>query len=391
MSPAKPTDIATLETWLSSPSEDEHLEFKEAKTQYDTTKLFQYCVALGNEGGGRLVLGVTDKRPRRVIGTEAFRDRQDIASKILQRMRFRVDVEEVLHPDGRVLIFHIPPRPSGTAYQCDGAYLMRSGEQLVPMSEDRLRHIFGEGKPDWSLRCAREGCAAEDVVELLDIQSYFELHEMKYPPEQDAVLRRFEQDNLIGRDGIMWFITNLGAVLFAKQLEQFDTLARKAPRVIVYDGQGKLKTKRDRIGTKGYAVGFANLLQFIDAQVPSNEIIEQALRREVKMFPGIALRELVANALIHQNFEADGTRVSVELYDDRIEISNPGQPAVPVDRFIDSPRSRNEHIADLMRRLRICEEKGSGIDKVIDAVEMFQLPAPDFRTDEGKIYSSVTS
>jgi ATP-dependent DNA helicase RecG len=71
----------------------------------------------------------------------------------------------------------------------------------------------------------------------------------------------------------------------------------------------------------------------------------------------------------------------VEVYSNRVEISNPGEPVVPVERFIDGYQSRNERLADLMRRFGICEEKSSGIDKVIHAVELFQLPAPDFRSE----------
>ena len=101
-----------------------------------------------------------------------------------------------------------------------------------------------------------------------------------------------------------------------------------------------------------------------------------------KVTAEIAVRELVANALIHQDFNESGTSVMVELYDDRMEISNPGQPFISPDRFIDEYQSRNERLADLMRRLGICEEKGSGVDKVIQAAEAFQLPAPDFRVGE---------
>ncbi len=100
------------------------------------------------------------------------------------------------------------------------------------------------------------------------------------------------------------------------------------------------------------------------------------------MFPKQALRELIANALVHQDFQASGTSVMIEMYDDRIEISNPGIPGISVERFIDEYRSRNEMLADLMRRFGICEEKGSGIDKVIHAAEFYQLPAPDFRVGE---------
>lgn len=173
-----PTDF---ERWLSLAREDEHLEFKEAKNQYDLTKLFKYCVALANEGGGHLILGVVDAKPRRVVGSQAFLNTNDIKSKILDKLNFRVDVEDFGHADGRVLIFHIPARPLGTAYQFEGAYLMRSGEDLVPMSEDRLRAIFAEGKPDWISEPARSDVSADEIVRLLDTQSFFELLRLPYP------------------------------------------------------------------------------------------------------------------------------------------------------------------------------------------------------------------
>ena len=143
------TSQEQLEQWLKAPRERKDLEFKEAKSQYDNQKLFWHCVALANEGGGKLVLGVTDQVPRKIVGTAAFHTPEGIQSKILDKLRFRVEVEEVLHADGRVLIFHVPSRPRGTAYALDGAYAMRSPEGTVFMTEDQLRKIFGEGKPDW--------------------------------------------------------------------------------------------------------------------------------------------------------------------------------------------------------------------------------------------------
>jgi predicted HTH transcriptional regulator len=89
--------------------------------------------------------------------------------------------------------------------------------------------------------------------------------------------------------------------------------------------------------------------------------------------------ERLANALIHQDFAERGVSAMVEIYVDRIEISNPGEPLVPVERFIDGYQSRNERLADLMRRFGICEEKSSGIDRAVSAAEAHQLPAPDFQ------------
>ncbi|WP_375471923.1 ATP-binding protein [uncultured Nostoc sp.] len=117
-------------------------------------------------------------------------------------------------------------------------------------------------------------------------------------------------------------------------------------------------------------------------QSTQNRFIEEVVRQEVKMFPEQALRELIANALVHQDFLATGTSVMIDMYSDRIEISNPGIPPIKVERFIDENRSRNEQLAKLMRIFGICEEKGSGIDKVVSAAEMFQLPAPDFRVGD---------
>src|SRR5690606_25005178 len=119
---------------------------------------------------------------------------------------------------------------------------------------------------------------------------------------------------------------------------------------------------------------------FVMGQLPQNEIIRDALRRSITLLPEEAIRELIANALIHQDFKSTGAGPTIEIYSNRIEISNPGEPIVPVARFIDGYQSRNERLADLMRRMDICEEKSSGIDRVIEATEFLQLPAPEFLT-----------
>ena len=186
-------------------------------------------------------------------------------------------------------------------------------------------------------------------------------------------------ERLVDRRDDGFAIRRLGALLLAKRLDDFPDVSRKASRVVVYTGTSKLDTRIDLVGQKGYAVGYQGLVEFVMAQLPQNEVIEDALRREVKLVPEVVVRELVANALIHQDLTIGGASVMVEVYGDRVEFSNPGEPIVPVERFIDGYQSRNERLADLMRRMHICEEKSSGIDRVIEAAEVFQLPAPDFR------------
>ena len=378
--------LETLEKWLLVPTETENLEFKEAKQQFDRTKLLKYCVALANEGGGCIVLGVTDKRPRQVVGSLAWSTAEDlnkIKAYIVEKLSFRVDATELQHPNGRVLVFEVPTRPVGQPLAFEGAYLMRAGEDLVPMTPDVLRSIFAEDQQDWFCQPARSDASPDDVIALLDTQTYFELLKIPYPTNRDAVLERLQSQELIKQTAQGWTITNLAAILLAKKLDAFSpTLARKAARVVIYEGINKLKTRNETTGIRGYAVGFDGLVDFVHSAAPQNRFIEEVVREEVKMFPKQALRELIANALVHQDFLATGTSVMIEMYSDRIEISNPGIPPIKVERFIDENRSRNEQLADIMRRFGICEEKGSGIDKVVSAAEDFQLPAPDFRVGD---------
>ena len=257
---------------------------------------------------------------------------------------------------------------------------MRAGGALVPMSEDQLRRIFAEGRPEWLEEPSRMGLDGQQVVELLDTQTLFELLKLPYPTDRNGVIERLMHERLVDHAGTAFTIRRLGALTLARRLGDFPDVARKAPRVVVYAGTSKLDTRVDQTFTRGYAVGFQELIRFVMAQLPQNEIIEDALRREVKLVPDVVIRELVANALIHQDFLVGGASVMVEIYSNRVEISNPGEPLVPLERFIDGYQSRNERLADLTRRTGICEEKSCGIDRVVQAAEVFQLPAPDFRT-----------
>jgi predicted HTH transcriptional regulator len=370
-----------IDLWRSESTEHARLEFKEAKNQYSLDKLYEYCVALANEGGGHLVLGVHDRLPRPVVGSAAFDNPVKTVRQVLTKLGFHVEIEIVHHPDGRVVVVTIPSRPRGTAYQLDGRYIMRSGESLVSMSEDRLRSIFDEGKPNWLDEVSRSGMTGQEVIDALDSQTFFELLNEPFPTDSNAILDRLVRERLLIRRGAFFDLPRLGGLLLARQLPDFEDIGRKAPRVVVYSGTSKRSTKLDQVGVKGYAVGFRGLIGFVMSQLPQNEVVKDAIRTEENLLPEISIRELIANALVHQDFLLSGASVMIEIYSDRIEISNPGKPIVELDRFIDGYQSRNERLADLMRRMGVCEEKGSGVDKVIHSAEMYQLPAPDFREE----------
>ena len=227
---------------------------------------------------------------------------------------------------------------------------------------------------------AAEHVKSDDVLRTLDYPAYFELLDLPLPANRDGIIEALLEDSLIAScPAGGWNITNLGAILLAKRLTDFRGLSRKAVRVIQYRGKSRIETIKEQLNIKGYAAGFEELVSYVNGLLPGNEVIEQALRKTIPMYPEPAVRELIANTLIHQDFGVTGAGPMVEVFADRVEITNPGKPLVAIDRFVDTPpRSRNEALASLMRRFRICEERGSGIDKVISLVELYQLPAPIF-------------
>ncbi|MDR0283457.1 MAG: hypothetical protein LBI33_00980 [Propionibacteriaceae bacterium] len=225
---------------------------------------------------------------------------------------------------------------------------------------------------------AMDQLQVEDVVSLIDYPAYFALSGNPLPENRSQVIEALAAAGLIRYDASTgWAITNLGGILFCRRFEQLPSLGRKALRVIRYRGNSRIETMTEQVGERGYAAGFNGLMRYVMEQIQDGEVIEGGLRTSVKRMPEPALRELVANALIHQDFSVRGAGPMVEIFEDRVEITNPGRPLVPQERFVDSPpRSRNERLAKLTRLLGISEERGSGWDKVATLVEVNQLPAP---------------
>ncbi len=290
-----------------------------------------------------------------------------------------------LQVDGQAVVlleigaaFRHPVRFKSTEYIRIGSYKKKLKD--FPEKERELWAVFDQ--IPFEREVAVENADAEEVLQLLRYPAYFDLLKLPLPENRTSILAALEADEIITPDnGGKWNITNLGAVLFAKKLSDFRNLKHKALRVIQYSGVNRVETVREQEGMKGYAAGFEGLIGFITNLLPGNEVIDQALRREVSMFPRIAVRELVANAVIHQDFHITGTAPLVEIFSNRIEITNPGLPLVETDRFLDSPpKSRNEILASFMRRIGVCEERGSGVDKVVFQTELHQLPAPIFET-----------
>jgi predicted HTH transcriptional regulator len=374
------------------PHETEWAEFKVDND--DPQAIGEYISALANSAAlagktrGYLLWGVRDS-DHALVGTRfepktAKRGNEELESWLLRLLNPRIDFRffEALVADKRVVLLEID-RASHHPVTFRGVEYIRVGSNRkklkeYPEKERALWRIFDRQPFEEGVADERLSDAA--VLQKLDYPAYFDLMQAPLPDGRAAILDALIREGLVRLgDAGGYNITNLGAVLFARRLDDFPSLRRKALRVIQYRGRGRTETLREQVGGKGYGNGFEGLLSFINGLVPANEVVGQALRRDVPMFPPLAVRELVANALIHQDFSATGTGPMVELFEDRVEITNPGEPLVATERFLDSPpTSRNEALASLMRRLGICEERGSGIDKVVAQVELYQLPGPLF-------------
>lgn len=387
---------ALLDRLLRLPAETEVVEFKEAGNNFDSTKLGKYFSALSNEanlrghGAAWLVFGVSDQKE--VKGSQYRPDRAhldrlkgEVAAKVSNNLTFR-EIYELQTADGkRVIFFEIPPALRGNPTSWEGHYYARNGEELAALNLDKLEIIRGQAHlSHFEEDIALASQTSEQVLQLLAYDEVFRMFKSPLPPATKGMLEQLRQERFINQNGSRYDITNLGAMLFARNLAAFPRLARKAVRVVFYAGNSRINTIREQPGGRGYALGFEGLVRYINDHLPGNEEVKKVLRdTAAPLYPELALSELIANALIHQDFAVTGSSPMVEVFDNRIEISNPGRPLIDARRFLDhAPQSRNETLAGVMRRLNICEERGSGIDKVIFECEKHQLPPPDFIVGE---------
>ncbi len=375
---------------IELPAECEWVEFKVGNT--DPKMIGKTIAALSNGAtlhrrmSAYMVWGVTDNT-HEIVGTSFTIETSDgnpleprIRASLSDNCDFlfhSVDVD-----DHHVVILEISPARQYPV-QFRGEAQVRVGSankplRSVPQIERRLWRMLEETSFEDGI--TEHNLSAEKVLELLDFSVYFRLVGRTLPDGTSNILEALQSEAFIRKsDAGGWDITNLGAVLLAYDLSKFPRLWRKKLRVIQYEGVSKFRTRREHEFVAGYAVAFQSIVEHVMTLIPSNEVLTNALNASVPMFPEVAVRELVANALIHQDFSITGAGAMVEIFSDRIEITNPGKPLVETDRWMDHlPRSRNNRLASMMRRFGICEERGLGIDRVVETVEASQLPAPSF-------------
>lgn len=385
-----------LENLVALPVESEVVEFKINNSE--PKGIGKWISALSNSANlhekkrAYLVYGVSDS-DHEIVGTKFSPTKDKIGSDQLEfwltkLLHPKIDfvIHELVYNEKPIVIFEIPPSVDQPVKFENIAYI-RIGSatpKLVdhPDKERKIwnniqRHSFEKG-------IALENLTISEVLDLLDYSKYFSLTKQQLPSKTEQFIEKMAQHGLVKKVfGNCYDITNLGAILFAKDINKFPTIRRKSVRVLIYKGNTKVDRIKEQQGGMGYAIGFEGLLDYVNDKLPYNELISKSLRKETKMYPEVAVREFVANALIHQDLSISGAGPTIEIFDNRVEITNTGEPLIETERFIDHPpRSRNEDMASFMRQIGVCEEGGTGIDRALTNIALYQLPAPSFEKFE---------
>lgn len=372
------------------PNETQWLEFKH--NNYDPAMIGQDISALANsaamcEKGCAYMLWGIDDETHEIVGTDynlqtLKKGNQELENWLRSLLSRNADFEfhAVRMNDKNVGVLIIYRATNQTVmfekvdYIRVGSYTKKLNEYPALQAQlwDRIRNMKFEE------RYAKQDLELADALRFLEYSVYFDIRNIPQPSDNSGVAHYMVEEGIIVKqDNGLYAITNLGAILLAKRLSDFPRISRKSLRVVQYQGNNRLNMLKEDVTEKGYACGFEGMIKFIDALLPAQETIVGALREKKSAYPVLAVREAVANALIHQDFSVTGTGPVVEIFDKRIEITNSGTPLVDIWRIIDNPpKSRNEKLAALMRRLRMCEELGTGWDKIVITCELHQLPAP---------------
>lgn len=364
-----------LRTWMAAP-EDEHLEFKEAKSSFEFEDLVKYCCALANEGGGRIVLGITDKRPRRVVGSRAFDPIERTKTGLLERLRMRVAGEVINHPDGRVVVFEVPARPLGVPVQNKGAYWMRGGDGLVGMTPDQIKRILDETGPDFSA----EICAAATLDDLdpMAIQAFAGLWARK---SGNAGLAAQPQQQILADAELVEgaSVTYAALVLFGTRHALGRHLAQ-AEVVFEYRSTEASIASQDR---EEYRLGFFLFFDALWAKVNLRNEVQQfqdgLFRWDIRTFNEAVVREAILNAVSHRDYRLGGS-VFVRQYPRLLEIVSPGGfPAgITAENILWKQAPRNRRIAEALARCGLVERAGQGMNRMFGECIKESKPRPDF-------------
>ena len=369
------TTIEQFNAWLVAP-EDGHLEFKEAKNRYDFEELVKYCVALANEGGGQIILGVTDVRPRHVAGSLAFTDLERTKQGLIERLHLRIEAEEFKHPNGRVLIFHAPARPIGMPIQYGGAYWMRAGGSLATMTPDMLKAIFAEASPDFSAEpCVKAKLADLDPAAMEDFRRRWQ------KKSGNAELAKLSHEQLLADAELLveGQLNYAALILFGTRAALGKHLAQSEVIFEYRSTDGSVPFQQRVEYRRGFFSFYDALWSTINLRNDVQSYQDGLFHFEFPTFSEGVVREAILNAAGHRDYRLSGS-VFMKQFPRHLEITSPGGfPAgITPENILDQQSPRNRRLAEAFARCGLIERSGQGMNRIYKETIQQSKPLPGF-------------
>lgn len=316
----------------------------------------KYCCALANEGGGKMILGVTDKRPRTVIGTEAFAEPERTVLGLTERLRLRIDFEIRDESGRRVLIFHVPPRPLGVPISYQGAYWMRSGESLVPMTPDLLKKIFEETGPDFSAEICRRATVAD-----LDPASVEEFRARWIQKSGQQGLASLSHVQLLADAELIYGeeVTHAALILFGTRHALGRHLGQAEVILEYRSSDASIPFQMREEFREGFFAFYDRLWKLLNERNDRQSYQDGLFRYDIPTFSEITVREAILNAISHRDYRLSGS-VFIRQFPRRLEIVSPGgfPPGITPENVLDQQNPRNRRIAEAFARCGLIERSG---------------------------------
>jgi len=381
--------ITTLEQLerIMQEAESEHVEFKSARNNFPSENLFKYCCALSNEGGGHLILGVSDRQPRKIEGTSTFQDINAIKSRLLDTLGFRVDVHEIRSSDKRVLVFNIPERPVGAPRAYKGRYLMRNGEALVPMTPEVLKRIYAEATPDYS----SEICRGATIASLSD-EAIEKFRRLWIKKSGNTALQHETKEQLLNDAHLIHDdkITYAALILFGTE-NNIRRLLPQAELIFEYRSSDSSVEFQERIEFRsGFFLWVDEIWDKINVRNEVQSYRQGLFRYEIATFNEDVVREALLNAIAHREYR-DGNSIFVRQYPNRLQIVSPGgfPSGITIENIIDRQNPRNRIVSEALQLCGLIERSGQGADRIFGMCIQEGKKQPDYSASDDSQVSLV--
>ena len=361
---------------LLEAKEGEQIQFKEAKNRFSFEEAAKCCCALSNDGGGKLVFGITDKRPRKVVGSQAFDQPERTRMGLIEKLRINVDFQILRYEDKRVLVFDVMSRPMGLPVQCDGVAWIYEGDTLKPMSEDMRRRIYEEAGIDFSGTICKEA-----TIDDLDPSAIEEFRKRWIEKSGKKLLAALPIEQVLFDSEAITDkgITYAALILFGKS----KALARFLPQSEIVFEYRSLETSGPANQREEFRMGFFacynRIWELINLRNDKQHYQEGFFVFDIYTFNERVVREAILNAVSHRNYQLGGS-IFIRQYRDRLNIESPGGLpfGITLDNILDRQLPRNRRIAEILSLCGLVERSGQGMNLMYELSVQEAKPLPDF-------------